>query len=102
MQKKTGRLGAHRRYVCEKWREEGEDDEKGLTVADGAQRVIVVQALTHDTPLGKDGIGADAIFIKAASGTHQIISADVALVSSDGKIPVRKSKSWVSQHVLNK
>lgn len=87
--------------MFEKWSEE-EGEEKGLTVADGAQCVIVVQALTHDTPLGEDGIGADPIFIKAASGAHQIISADVTLVSTDGKVPVGKGESRVSQHVLNK
>lgn len=80
--------------MCVKWSEE--EGEKELTVADGTQRVIVVQALTHDAPLGEDGIGADGIFIEAASGAHQIISADVTLVSSDGKVPVRKSETRVS------
>lgn len=55
--------GTHGMLVCER-------EERELTVTDGAQRVIVVQALAHDSPLGEDGIGADSVFIKVAPGAH--------------------------------
>lgn len=35
-----------------------------LTVADGAQRIIVLHALAYDPPLGEDGVWANGAYIK--------------------------------------
>ena len=39
-----------------------------LTVADGAQRVVVIDTLTDDPPLGEYGVRADGVHIKGAPG----------------------------------
>lgn len=74
--------------------------ECSLTVADGSERVIVLYALADDPPLGEDRVGAQGIHVKAAPGSHQVIGADVACASTDGKVPVGQGEGRVTQHVL--
>lgn len=71
-----------------------------LTVADGSQRVVVLHALTDDSPLGKDGVRTQRVHVKIAPGSHQVICADVTCVSPDSKVPVGQGEGRVLQHVL--
>ncbi len=48
----------------------------------------------------KHRVGTDAIGVEAASGSQQVISADITLAASYCKVPVRQGKRWVPQHVL--
>lgn len=73
-----------------------------LTVADGAQSVIVFHTLTDDPPLGEHGVGADGTDVNGAPGSQQVVGADVALTASDGKVPVGQGEGWVAQHVLHR
>lgn len=63
-----------------------------LTVADGAQRIVVLHALADDPPLGEDGVWADGAHVKGAPRSHQVIGADVTLAAPDGKVPVGQCK----------
>lgn len=71
-----------------------------LTVADGSECVIVLDALTHHPPLGEDGVGAQGIHVEAAPGAHQVVRADVTCAAADGEVPVGQSEGRVLQHVL--
>lgn len=71
-----------------------------LTVADGAQGVIVFHALADDPPLGEDGVWAERAHVEGAPGSHQVIGADVTVAAPNGKVPVGQSKRGVSQHIL--
>lgn len=59
-----------------------------LTVADGAQSVVVIHALADDPPLGEHRVGADGAHVEGAPGSHQIVGADITIAASDGKVPV--------------
>lgn len=72
----------------------------GFSVADGAQSVVVLPVLADDPPLTEHGAGADGAHVERAPRSKQVVSADVALVASDGEVPVRKGKSGLTQHVL--
>lgn len=76
------------------------DTGSSLTVADGAQCVVVVHTLTDDPPLGEDGVGAQGIHVEAAPGSHQVVRADVTSAPPDGKVPVGQGEGGVLQHVL--
>jgi len=67
-----------------------------LTVAHGAQRVVVFHALTDDPPVGEHGVGADGADVEGAPGSEQLVGADVAIAASDGKVPVRQGEGWVA------
>lgn len=71
-----------------------------FTVADGAQSVVVLHALANDPPLRESGVGADGVQVKGAPCSQQVVSADVTLAASNGKVPVWKGKRGISQHVL--
>lgn len=71
-----------------------------LTVADGSQRVVVLHALTDDSPLGEYGVRTQRVHVKIAPGSHQVICADVTCVSPDSKVPVGQGEGRVLQHVL--
>lgn len=71
-----------------------------LTVADGSQRVVVLHALTDDSPLGEDRVRTQRVHVKIAPGSHQVICADVTCVSPDSKVPVGQGEGGVLQHVL--
>lgn len=73
-----------------------------LTVADGAQSVVVINMLTDDPPLGEHRVGTDGVHIEAAPGSQQVVGADVTLAASDGKVPVGQSEGGVTQHVLHR
>lgn len=73
-----------------------------LTVADGAQCIIVIHTLADDPPLGEHRIGADRARIEGTPCAHQVVCADVTLVAADGKVPVGQGKCGVTQHVLQK
>lgn len=78
----------------------GVDRTPSLTVADGAEVVVVFHALADDPPLGEDGVWADRAHVEGAPGSHQVISADVTVTAPDGKVPVGQCESRVSQHIL--
>ena len=48
-----------------------------FTVADGAQSVVVLHALTDDPPLGEHRVGADGAPVEGAPGPKQVVGADV-------------------------
>ena len=72
----------------------------GRTVADGAQRVVILHALADDPPLGEEGVGAQGVHVKAAPGAHEVVGADVTRAAADGKVPVGQSEGGILQHVL--
>lgn len=72
-----------------------------LTVADGAQSVVVIHTLTDDPPLREDRVGADGAYIEGAPGSHQVVGADVTVAASDGEVPVGQGKGGVAQHALH-
>lgn len=78
----------------------GVDIKASLTVADGAEGVVVFHAFADDPPLGEYGVWADRAHVKGAPGSHQVIGADVTVTAPDGKVPVGQSKRRVSQHIL--
>lgn len=67
-----------------------------LTVAHGAQGVVVFHALADDPPLGEDGVWADGAHVEGAPRSHQVVGADVTLAAPDGKVPVGQSECGVS------
>lgn len=72
-----------------------------LTIADGAQRVIVTDTLADDPPLGEYRVWADGAHIEGAPCSQKVVSTDVTLTASNGKVPVGQSESRVAQHVLH-
>lgn len=71
-----------------------------LTVADGPECFILLHTLADDSPLREHRVGTDAVRVKAASGSQQVIGTDITLVASDSKVPVWKGEQRVAQHVL--
>lgn len=73
----------------------------GLTVADGAQSVVVVHTLADDPPLGEHRVWADGAHIEGAPRSQQVIGADVTVAAADGEVPVRQGERGVAQHILH-
>lgn len=71
-----------------------------FTVADGAQRVVVLHALADDSPLREHGVGADGVHVEGTPRSQQVVSADVTFAAADSKVPVWQSKGGITQHIL--
>lgn len=72
------------------------DKTASLTVAYGAEGVVVFHTFADDPPLGEDGVWADGAHVEGAPGSHQVISADVTVTAPYGKVPVGQSERRVS------
>lgn len=71
-----------------------------LTVTDGPLHLVLLHVLAYHSPLREHGVRANAVHVEAAPGSKQLVCADIALVPSNRKVPVRQSECRVPEHVL--